>query len=421
MAGKDVLIIGGGIAGMTAAQNLADNGFKVHLVEREPYLGGQAALFGCKATDQCGKCSVCLVTEKLRALERHPGIRLMTCAEVRGVSGRAGDFSVRIVEHPRWVDPDRCTACGLCTEVCPLDPPAIALPFPEAVPRAYAVNPERCLHVGEEGCTLCGDECPLEAISFDERPQEIELSVGAIVVATGFFPFDAKTKPGLGYGRYPNVLTGLDMERKINSDGSITLPSDGRPPRKVAFVQCVGSRDERIGNGYCSRVCCKYAIRMAKLLQYQQPELDTTMFYMDLQTAGKGFGEFYEACKDAIRFIRGMPVEVSEVSPGTLGVRYEDLSEGKVAEEDYDLVVLSVGMAPQKDTPDLARILDINLGEYGFFEARDPLETTRTHTEGIFLAGACQGPKDIPRSIAHAAQAAVEVTEFLEAKSLSQS
>jgi heterodisulfide reductase subunit A len=261
-------------------------------------------------------------------------------------------------------------------------------------------------------CNLCRDVCPTNAIDFNLEPEKKELGVGAIIVATGFEVFDAREMGCLGYGRYPNVLTGLDLERIFNRDGYLKLPSNGKDPKKVAFVQCIGSRNE--SHSYCSQVCCKYAIRFARLIKYQDPNAEVTIFYIDLQTAGKGFAEFYEECQKNIRFVRGLPVEVLETSSGELEVRFENISEGTVKRETFDVVALSVGISPKKDSWDLARTLGINLGEYGFFDAKEPLNSNETNVEGIFLAGTCQGPRDIPDSIAHgmaAAQSAMGVLE----------
>lgn len=404
--GRMTLVIGGGVAGMAAALTLADNGSQVYLVEREPFIGGWAATFCCKATEVCTKCSVCLVPQKLSEVAAHPRISILTNSAVTGITGKIGDFRVNLLQKPRFIDLEKCTACGICAESCPSDPKAIYLPYPEAVPLSYIIDKTRCLHFTGEGCNICKRRCPSKAVHFDEKPRQLELSVGAIIVATGFEVFDARKKEALGYGRYPRVLTGLDLERMLNHDGSIKLPSNGKEPQNIAFIQCVGSRDEYIGNGYCSQVCCKYAMRFARLLRYQNPEARVTIFYIDLQTAGKGFGDFYEECKESIRFVRGIPVEISPASSGELEVRYENLSEGRVIWENFDLVVLSVGITPRKDSWALAKILGINLGDNGFFDTNDSLESTETNAEGIFLAGTCQGPKDIPDSIAHGIQAA---------------
>jgi heterodisulfide reductase subunit A len=216
----------------------------------------------------------------------------------------------------------------------------------------------------------------------------------------------------LGYGRYPNVLTGLDLEKVFNREGRLRLPSNGKEPRSVALIQCIGSRDET--HGYCSQVCCKYAMRFARLIKYHNPKAEVTIFYIDLQTAGKGFAQFYEDCQEAIRFVRGVPVEISETSSGELEVRFENISEGKVARETFDLVALSVGLSPRDDSWKLARTLGINLGEFGFFDTKEPLNSNETNVEGIFLAGTCQGPRDIPESFAHGMAAAQRATEVLQ-------
>jgi heterodisulfide reductase subunit A len=411
---KRVLVIGGGIAGITAALELAKNGQEVFLVEREPCIGGHAASFCCKATDICNKCSVCLVPERMREVGSHPQISLLTTSQVREINGEAGDFRVRIAQSPRFIDPDKCTACGICTEACPVEPPkAINSPYPGAVPPAFVFDKDRCLHFQGEECTICQDRCPTGAINFDQDSQEIDLDVGAAIVATGFEVFDAREKALLGYGKYPNVLTGLDMEERLLKDGTILLPSNGKPPQDVAFIQCVGSRDEHIGNGYCSKVCCKYAMRFSRLLQYQNPEAKITVFYMDVQTAGKGFGDFYKQCKENIRFVQGIPVEIYQVSSDQLELRYEDLSRGKINDENHDLVILSVGITPRKDNKNLARVLGLNLGDFGFFDTLTEIDNTSTNIEGIFVAGCCQGPKDIPESIAHSTQAALRVVRAL--------
>lgn len=417
MANESVLVIGGGVAGVSSALKLAENGFQVYLVERGPIIGGQAAVFCCKATETCSQCSVCLVPEKILEVAANSQISLVVNSEVVGISGGIGDFKVDLLQKPGFVDPEKCIACGICTELCPCEPQkGIYLPFPETAPRTYIIDKNQCLRFKGAECNVCQDNCPAGAIDFEQKPKELEVS--AVIVATGFEVFDAREKGLLGYGRYSNVLTGLDLERIFATGDSVTLPSSGECPRNIAFIQCVGSRDEYIGNGYCSQVCCKYAMRFARLLQYQNPEAKVTIFYIDLQTAGKGFGEFYKECKETIRFVRGIPVEICEISPNELEVKYEDLTKGKITKESYDLVVLSVGIAPRKDSWDLARVLGINLGDYGFFDTQDTLDSSRTNVNGIFLAGTCQGPRDIPESLAHGIQAASKVIQTLTARAI---
>jgi len=417
LANESVLVIGGGVAGVASALKLAENGLQVYLVEREPIIGGQAGLFCCKATEKCSQCSVCLVPEKMLGVAANPQISLMVNSEVVGISGGVGHFKVDLLQKPGFVDPESCIACGICTELCPCETQkAIYLPFPETTPRTYIIDKNHCLRFQRAECNVCQDNCPAGAIDFGQKPKELEVS--AVIVATGFEVFDAREKGLLGYGRYSNVLTGLDLERVFATGDSLILPSNGECPRNIAFIQCVGSRDEYIGNGYCSQVCCKYAMRFAKLLQHQNSEAKVTIFYIDLQTAGKGFGEFYKECKETIRFIRGIPVEVSQTSTDELEVKYEDLTRGKITKESYDLVVLSVGITSRKDSWDLARVLGINLGGYGFFGTQDTLDSNRTNVDGIFLAGTCQGPRDIPESIAHGIQAASKVIQTLTARAL---
>jgi heterodisulfide reductase subunit A len=397
---------------MAAALSLADSSSQVYLVEREASIGGWAASFCCKATNVCTKCSACVVPKKLSDVAVHPRITILTSSTVAGISGEVGNFKVEVIQKPQYVSPERCIACGICAETCPTEPKAIRSPSPEAVPYSYVLDASRCLRFKGETCDLCRAICPTNAIDFDHEPEKKELSVSAIIVATGFDVFDARQIGCLGYGRYPNVLTGLDLDKAFNREGCLKLPSNGKEPKKVAFIQCIGSRDET--HGYCSQVCCKYAMRFGQLIKYQNPKAEVTIFYIDLQTAGKGFARFYEECQETIRFVRGVPVEISETSSGELEVRFENISEGKVARETFDLVALSVGLSPREDSWDVARALGINLGESGFFDTKAPLNSNETNVEGIFLAGTCQGPRDIPESFAHGMAAAQRATEVLQ-------
>jgi len=408
---KNVLVVGSGVSGLSAAVELANAGTDVYLVEKGAVVGGVAASFCCKATDICSRCSVCVVPDKIKQALSHPQIRLFTRSTIKEVSGEVGSFRVKVLRQPQYVDEERCIACGLCAQVCPTEPKAIYPPLAGATPFSYVLDKGGCLRFKGEKCSLCKDSCPTQAIEFDIKPKEQELKVGAIIVATGFDVFDARLKGSLGYGRYPNVLTGLDLERVFSREGYLRLPPSGREPGRIAFIQCVGSRDE--GHGYCSQVCCKYAMKLAGLIKYQNPDSQITIFYIDLQSAGKGFAQFYQEYKKMIRFIRGVPVEVSQVVPGELEVKFEDISQGKVCREVFDLVVLSVGISPGKDSWDLARILGINLADDGFFGTKDSLASNETNVDGIFVAGTCQGPKDIPDSVAHGMAAAAKAIQVL--------
>jgi heterodisulfide reductase subunit A len=408
---KNVLVIGAGISGVASALELANSGVNVYLIEKEAVVGGHSASFCCKATDICSQCSACVVHDKIKEAVTRPQIKVLTNSSVKRLSGELGSFRVEIIQQHGCVDGERCIACGLCTEVCPTDPRAIYPTAAEAAPFSYVLDEGLCLRFKGQRCDLCQKSCPTKAIEFKVRPKEQELSVGAIIVATGFDVFDARVKGSLGYGRYQNVLTGLDLEQVLSREGYLKLPANAKEPKNIAFVQCVGSRDT--GHGYCSQVCCKYAMKLAGLIKYQNPDTRVTIFYIDLQTAGKGFAQFYEGYKKSIRFIRGVPVEILQTPSGELEVKFEDISQGKVCRDTFDLVVLSVGISPGKNTWDLARILGINLAEDRFFDKKDFLSLNETNVDGIFVAGTCQGPRDIPDSIAHGIAAASRAMQVL--------
>jgi heterodisulfide reductase subunit A len=411
LGNKNVLVVGSGISGVASALELANAGIDVYLVEREAVVGGHSAFFCCKATDVCSKCSACVVYDKIKEAVTHPRIKLLTNTTVRKLGGELGNFHVEIIHQARHVDEERCIACGLCTEVCPADPKAIYPPSAEAAPFSYSLDEGLCIRFKGEKCDLCQKTCPTKAIEFELKLKEQELRVDAIIVATGFDVFDARLKGSLGYGRYPNVLTGLDLEQVFARKGRLKLLGNGKEPGSIAFIQCVGSRD--VGHGYCSQVCCKYAMKLAGLMKYQNPDTQVTIFYIDLQTAGKGFAQFYEDYKKNLRFVRGVPVEILGTASGELEVKFEDISQGKVCRDTFDLVVLSVGISPRVNSWDLARILGINLSAEGFFDVKDSFSPNETNVDGVFVAGTCQGPKDIPDSIAHGIAAASKVMQVL--------
>ena len=423
------LVIGGGVAGIEAALDLADMGYEVYLVEKSPSIGGHMAMLD--KTFPTMDCSACILTPKMVDAARHPNIKLITYAEVKEIKGYVGNFKVKILKKPRYVLEDKCTGCGLCSEVCPIEVPnefdqglgvrkAIYVPFPQAVPLVYTIDKDYCI-----GCGNCKAVCGAKAIDFEQKPEEIELEVGTIIVATGYKTFDARKIEEYGYGRYQNVITALEFERLINASGptagKLIRPSDGKEPKRLAFILCVGSRDERF-NKYCSRVCCMYSIKNARLYKEKHPDADVYIFYMDIRASGKGYEEFYKKSQEeyGIKFVRGKPSEIKEDSKTkNLIVVVEDTLLGKKLEFEFDLVVLAVGLEPREDSKELARMLRISVGEDGFFlESHPKLKPVESVTDGIFLAGCCLGPKDIPESVAQASAAAAKAAALMSRKEI---
>ena len=351
-----VLIIGGGIAGIQAALDVADQGVRAYLIERSPSIGGHMAMLD--KTFPTLDCSLCILTPKMVDVARHPNITLLAYCELLDVKKAEKGFEVRVLKKPRYVDESKCTGCGLCMEKCPVRVPsefeqglgmrrAIYMPFPQAVPRKATIDPDHCLYLTRGKCRVCERVCPAGAIDFEQKPQEITLHVGAIIVATGFRLVDISGLSEYGFGRFKNVITALQLERLINAagptGGELVRPSDGRRPRRVAFIQCVGSRDKRLGNPYCSRVCCMYAAKNAVLLREHWPEMEVVIYYMDLRAYGKGFEEFVERAREefGVKFVRGRVARIEE-DPATrnLWLSVEDTETGRVTHEEFDLVVL---------------------------------------------------------------------------------
>jgi heterodisulfide reductase subunit A len=424
-----VMVIGGGISGMQAALDIADSGFLVYLVEKTGAIGGAMPQYN--KVFPTNDCSMCIIAPKLVECGRHPNITIMTLAEVIDISGRAGDFTVRVSEQPRYVDTKKCIACGQCSAQCPKSVDdsfnsniakrkAIFIKYPQAVPLKYQIDPEACLRLNHPGtCGVCADICPPGAIDFNHGPREHEIQVGAVVMALGFQTFDPAKAKVWGYGVYPNVITSLQFERYLApngpTDGILARPSDVKPVKKIAFLQCIGSRDKnRCNNEYCSAVCCMYAIKEAVMVKEANPDLEVSIFYMDMRTPGKEFDRYYERARSeyGVKFIRS---RIHGVEPkgakGDLRLHYIS-SQGKQIEEIFDLVVLSVGLETPDSMVKLAEKIGIHMtpDRFASISAFMPVHTSK---QGIFTCGAFNGPRDIPQSVIGGSAAAASAAALL--------
>ena len=419
---KEVLVVGGGIAGISASLQLANTGYRVHLVEREASIGGRMAQLS--KTFPTLDCAPCILSPRMVEVGAHPNIDLLTRSEVVSVGGIPGNYEVTVRVAPRGVDPKKCTGCAKCEKVCPAKVPdefeeglyerkAIHKPFPQAVPASYVIDFESC-----KDCGACQKVCTAKAIDTEEEAHQVDLKVGAVIMATGFDMFDVDSLHEYETS-LPDVITATQMERMmINEAGAgmiLKRKVDGARVKKVAFVLCAGSRTRKIGVPYCSKICCNYATKQALILRKTFPYMQVYIYYIDMRTAGRGFEEFYARAQEefGVRYIHG---KVASVQAGTKGilVRAEDVPLGEVVEKEFDLVVLCTAMIPSRGTVELAKLLKVPLGEDGFVSEKHPkLDPVSTHRTGVFAAGAIIGPKDVRDSVVDGRSTASHVMEFL--------
>lgn len=418
---REALVIGGGVAGIQAALDLADTGYKVYLVEKSPSIGGKMAQLD--KTFPTMDCSICILAPKMSDVGRHPNIELLTNSEVVEISGYIGNFKVKVQKKPRYVTKE-CTACGDCVDVCPVEVSnefdvgltwrkAIYTPFAQAVPALYLIDENYCIGLGENTCARCKDVCGPDAINFNDKPEEIELDVGTIIVATGMDVYDPVALTEYGYLRVPNTITSLEFERLINAGGPtggrLVRPSDMRIPKAVAFIQCIGSRSKKKGNLYCSNVCCMNTIKDALLIKEHWPDAKIYVFYIDIRAFGKGFENLFRRAKEeGVIFIRGLPAEIIEDKKShNLWLIGENTLEKKIYKVNVGMVVLAVGLRPSDDSDKVQQLLRLSKTSDGFFmEAHPKLRPVDTPTGGVFLAGCAEGPKDIKDSVTQASAAA---------------
>ena len=424
----NTLVVGGGIAGVQAALKVGDSGHKVYLVERGPSIGGHMAQLD--KTFPTLDCSACILTPKMSLVGSHPNIELMTYSEVEEVSGYIGNFKVKIRKKPRYVDEDKCTGCGICQTKCPFKVDsefeagmgkrkAIYTPFPQAVPNIPVIDREHCAYFLKGTCRACEKFCEVKAIDFEQVDKVVEIEVGIIIVATGFNLFDPSPIYQYGYKRLDNVITSLEFERLVNSagptGGNIVL-KDGSAPRSIAIIHCVGSRDKNY-HEYCSNVCCMYSLKFSHLIK-EKTAAKIYQLYIDMRCFGKGYEEFYDRLsEEGVSFIRGKVSEVTDQitsEEGKLTILAEDTLLGSVIKLPVDMVILSCGLEPQPDADKVTRLFNISRSADGFFLERHPkLDPVATMSGGIFVAGCCQGPKDIPHTVAQALAAAAEALALI--------
>jgi len=409
MGNKNVLIIGGGTAGLSAAVDLVNLDINVDLVEKSDFLGGHAIEYTCKATrNTCVKCSACMVEEKLNDTILHPKIKIWTGSRVQEVS-KNGRFTAKIHCKPKYIAPDKCTNCRICFDKCPVDDALLHGSSKNNIP-FYAVNEEKCLYFKDKSCGICRDECPEKAIDLDKEELEHSIEADAVLVAAGFHPFNPEDKP-YGYNRFDNVVTSLDLERMLKQVGRVKRPSDDTIPERIAFIQCVGSRDSKLNHLWCSKICCGSAMRMARLIKDRHPEIDITVFYIDVQTFGKNFEQFYKHAQEELEMIRAIPGDIYEVEEQKLKINFLNNTTHETLEEIFDLVVLSIGITPGKDNGEIAELLHLKLADSGFIESG--AEETSATNNGIFTAGSVHGAMSIPEAIASAGSAARQIVKHL--------
>ncbi len=426
------LVVGGGIAGLQATLELADAGHHVYLVERQPSIGGHMAQFD--KTFPTLDCSACILTPKMSEVGQHENVTMLTYSELEKVTGSVGNFHVKIRKRARHVNYDKCTGCGICIEKCPKkvvddvfeagmgNRKAIYTPFPQAVPRVPVIDTANCTYFTKGKCQVCAKLCPTGAVDYDQQDEIVDLDVGNIIMATGWKLFDCKRIPQYGYGRLANVFTNLEFERLCNAagptGGKIVLRDGKTEPKSVAVIHCVGSRDTKT-NRYCSSVCCMAALKFEHLI-LEKTKAEVYAFYIDMRTPMKDYEEFYQRLlEEGVRFFRGKVAEVSEAArcpeeKGRLVVQVEDTLVGRQRRIPVDMVVLMGAMEPQADAKELGMKCGISCGMAGWYTERHPkLDPVATMTDGVFVAGVCQGPKDIPASVAQGAAAAARVAGMI--------
>jgi len=434
---KTALVIGGGIAGIQASLDIANAGHKVILVEKDPSIGGHMAQLS--ETFPTLDCSQCILTPRMVEVAQHPNITLLTYAELEKLEGFIGNFKATIRKKAKSIDEKLCTGCGLCTTKCPNNKipcefnsglgtrTAIYVPFPQAIPNKPVIDKENCTYYQKGKCKVCEKVCPAGAIRFDQQDEFVELEVGTVVIATGFDVMQPSGFPEYGYGRYKDVITGLQFERLASASGptlgEIRRPSDGKIPEKIVFVACAGSRDPSKGIPYCSKICCMYTAKHALLYQHKVHQGKSYIFYMDIRAAGKNYEEFVRRAivEDEVNYIRGRVSKIYEENGKLIVKGVDTLLSAKPVEIDADMVVLASAAIANPGAEELAQKLHVSTDVYHFFsEAHPKLKPVETNTGGIFLAGGCQAPKDIPETVAQASAAASKVIILFSQNELSR-
>jgi len=420
----DILVVGGGIAGEESALNLANMGYRVLMVEKDYSIGGK--MIHLSKVFPTLDCAACITTPKVSEVARHPNITVWTYSEVKEIKKEGErDFRVRVVRKPRYVIEDLCTGCEECEKVCPAvvkDPylwdlvghKAVFIPFSIANPRVAAIDIDHCVL-----CGLCEKVCPADAIDFTQQPVEEILRVQSVILATGYNLFDPLKIPRYGYGRYPNVITSMQMERQLAPTrpfNTVLRPGDGKMPDNIAYVLCTGSRDHTVGNPICSQVCCMYSIKQAQLIMGALPMADVTIYYIHIRAFGKGFCEFYQQAKGmGVEFVKGKIGKITEKENGNLILRYEDIEEGKVKEAEHDMVVLSVGILANPGISGSFLNKKLELDPFNFVKQTDMLANpAQTSINGVFVAGTASAPMDIPDSILSGGAASAQTISYLK-------
>lgn len=427
---KSVLVIGGGIAGIQAALDLADMGINVDIVERKPCIGGRMAQLD--KTFPTNDCSICILAPKLSECYRHPNIKIHSISEVQKVEGKAGNFSVNVLKHARYVKEDECINCGICAEKCPMrvddefdrqlrKRKAIYMYYLQGVPAVMTIDKEKCLYLTKDACRICEKSCERNAIDFDQQDEIFSLdNVGSIIIAAGYNlleDFDNNVLKNYGYKKYRNVVTALEFERMECAsgpqEGHIKRFSDGKSPKKIAFLQCIGSRNDR-SEKYCSSICCMYTTKEAMIAYEHDNSLETYIFYIDMRAGGKGFQTFLErgAGEYNIKYIKSKVAQIQIDGNENPIIVYEDIDTGKINKLQVDLAVLATCITPPRGIQDLAGLLGVELDEYNFIKTI-PFNPIETNKDGIFTCGCVHEPMDIPRSVSEASGVAARAAEII--------